>query len=70
MKCPRCQSENVRIMTKAPEDHAWEVYVCERCCFSWRSTETVKIHEKFLLDEEKIRRMETIPPVPPLESEK
>ena len=54
-------------MAKAPVDHAWEVYVCEKCCFSWRSTEKIRIHEKFLLDEEKIRGMQVIPPVPPLE---
>lgn len=66
MKCPRCQSDDVRMMVKAPVGDAWEVYVCGRCCFSWRSTENIKIHEKFLLDEEKLRQMQVIPPIPPL----
>ena len=66
MKCPRCDSENVRIMTKAPIDDAWEIYVCDKCCYSWRSTEKIHIHEKFKLDDEKIADMQVIPPVPPL----
>lgn len=53
-------------MAKAPKDHAWEVFLCETCCFSWRSTESIKVHEKFKLNEEKIKNMQTIPPVPPL----
>ena len=66
MKCPRCDSENVRIMTKAPVEDAWEIYVCDKCCYSCRSTEKIRIHEKFKLDDEKIRAMQVIPPVPPL----
>lgn len=66
MKCPRCDSENVRIMTKAPVEDAWEIYVCDKCCYSWRSTEKIRIHEKIKLDDEKIRAMQVIPPVPPL----
>ena len=66
MKCPRCDSENVRIMTKAPVEDAWEIYVCDKCCYSWRSTEKIRINEKFKLDDEKIRAMQVIPPVPPL----
>lgn len=66
MKCPRCDSENVRIMTKAPVEDVWEIYVCDKCCYSWRSTEKIRIHEKFKLDDEKIRAMQVIPPVPPL----
>lgn len=69
MKCLRCQSDDVRMMAKAPVGDAWEVYVCERCCFSWRSTEDIRIHEKFLLDEEKIRQMQMIPPIPELKKD-
>ena len=39
MICPRCSSETVNLLTKAPVDDAWEVYICDTCCFSWRSTE-------------------------------
>lgn len=67
MKCPRCDSEQVRVMVTAPVDNAWEVYVCEKCCFSWRSTEEIRVSEKFRLDDEKIKNMQMIPPIPTLE---
>ena len=67
MKCPRCDSEQVRVMATAPVDNAWEVYVCENCCFSWRSTEEIRVSEKFRLDDEKIKNMQIIPPIPTLE---
>ena len=67
MKCPRCESTHIKVMAEAPKDHAWEVYLCETCCFSWRSTESIKVHEKFKLDEDKIKNMQIIPPVPPLD---
>ncbi|MEH6985727.1 non-oxidative hydroxyarylic acid decarboxylases subunit D, partial [Priestia megaterium] len=39
MKCPRCEFEKVSLLTKAPVDDAWEVYICETCTLSWRNTE-------------------------------
>lgn len=66
MKCPRCESEKVRIMAKSPVGNAWEVYVCERCCYSWRSTEKITISEVFKLDDQRIAKMSVIPPIPPL----
>lgn len=49
MICPRCGSETVNLLTKAPVDDAWEVYICDTCCFSWRSTEDEDItnYEKY-----------------------
>lgn len=69
MKCPRCTSEKVRVMTKSPVGDVWEVYVCEKCCYSWRSTEDIKISPTFLLDDEKIANMQMIPPIPPLKND-
>lgn len=66
MICPRCDSESVKVMTKSPVGNAWEVYICDKCCYSWRSTETVAILPKFKLDDEKIAAMQMIPPIPPL----
>ncbi len=66
MKCPRCNSDNTRKMADAPVGNAWEVYVCEKCWYSWRSTETPVVIEKFKLDDEKIAHMGVIPPIPPL----
>lgn len=66
MKCPRCNSDNVRKMVDSPVGNAWEVYVCEKCCYSWRSTETPNVMDKFKLDDNKIKNMGVIPPIPPL----
>jgi hypothetical protein len=66
MKCPRCDSEKIRVMKKAPVGNAWEIYVCEKCLYSWRSTEDITIAPIFKLNDEKIAKMEVMPPVPPL----
>jgi len=72
MICPRCDSENVNILTKAPVDDAWEVYICETCCFSWRSTESSEIRDpekydkRFKIDPDKISKLDQIPPIPEL----
>ena len=68
MKCPRCGSEKVRVMTKSPVGDVWEVYVCDTCCYSWRSTENVHVDDIFKLTPEAIANLAPIPPVPPLKS--
>lgn len=67
MTCPRCDSNKIRVMTKSPVAGAWEVYVCDVCYFSWRSTESIKVHDTFKLTPEKIAGLSQIPPVPPLD---
>ncbi|MBA5850174.1 vanillic acid non-oxidative decarboxylation protein [Clostridium sp. cel8] len=70
MICPRCDSENVKLMTKAPKDNAWEVYICEDCYFSWRSTEDEyikdpnKYDKRFKINREKIQSLQVMPPIP------
>lgn len=68
MLCPRCDSEQVRVMVTSPIGEEWVVYMCEQCCFSWRSTEKIHVSEKFKLDIEKIKNMQIIPPIPPLKT--
>lgn len=67
MACPRCGSENTRVMVKSPVGDVWEVYVCETCWYSWRSTEDISIWPVFKLDPAKISELGIIPPVPPLD---
>ncbi len=66
MKCPRCDKEEVRVMVKSPVGDVWEVYVCDNCFFSWRSTETINVLPQFKLNDQKIATMQMIPPIPPL----
>jgi hypothetical protein len=53
-------------MAQSPVGDVWEVTICERCWYSWRSTEKVEILEEFRLSEEALQDMPVIPPVPPL----
>ncbi|HBC95382.1 MAG TPA: vanillic acid non-oxidative decarboxylation protein [Clostridium sp.] len=70
MICPRCESENVEVMAKSPNGDAWEVYICNDCCFSWRSTEDSyirdpkKYNKKFKINREEIKNLPKMPPVP------
>lgn len=72
MICPRCDSDTVELMTKSPVGDVWEVYVCETCWYSWRSTETpdktdpAKYKASFKIEVAKIPNMLVIPPIPPL----
>lgn len=69
MKCPRCKSETVELLTKAPKDNAWEVYVCKTCCYSFRSTEDASVTDpekydpRFYIDPKDIPNLLQIPPV-------
>lgn len=72
MICPRCDSKTVELLTKAPVDDAWEVYICETCCFSWRSTEDEEItnpekyDKRFKIDPTQISTLAQLPPIPEL----
>jgi len=44
MKCVRCLHDTADIVAKAPDGSgAWKVFYCERCNFSWRSTEEEEV---------------------------
>ncbi|MBY0215341.1 MULTISPECIES: non-oxidative hydroxyarylic acid decarboxylases subunit D [Paenibacillus] len=72
MKCPRCESETVSLLKKAPLDHAWEIYICGTCTLSWRNTEPenitdpAKYDQRFKIDPANIEKLDQIPPIPEL----
>lgn len=72
MICPRCDSKSVELMVKAPVDNAWEVYICNVCDFSWRSTEEddvkdpQKYDQRFKINPQIIPSLGVIPPIPKL----
>lgn len=66
-KCPRCESTDTKVMATSPVGNEWEVYLCNKCFYSWRSTEEIHVSEKFRLNDEKIEHMDCIPPVPSLD---
>jgi len=72
MICPRCDSDNAGLLVKAPVDDAWEVYKCDTCNFTWRSTESEDIKDparydkRFKINPATIPSMIIIPPIPKL----
>lgn len=37
--CPRCGHEHIETLATSPVKGVWEVYQCDHCLFTWRSTE-------------------------------
>lgn len=70
MICPRCDEDKAYKLLSSPVGNEWEVYLCENCYFSWRSTEDEelrdpsKYNKKFKLTKEQIDNMMMIPPIP------
>jgi len=69
MICPRCDSKNSNLLTSSPVGNEWEMYICNDCNFSWRSTEPENIRNpemydpKFKLTQKKISMMMVNPPI-------
>ncbi len=72
MICPRCDSDAAELLVKAPVENAWEVYLCDACNFTWRSTESEEITDparydrRFKIDPLSIPDLPVIPPIPKL----
>lgn len=72
MICPRCDSNTAEKLLDAPKDKSWEVFLCQTCWFSWRSTEDevvtnpAKYDERFKLKPDELDKLLAIPPIPPL----
>jgi hypothetical protein len=73
MICVRCLSDTARKVAAAPDrSGAWEVFYCERCNYSWRSTEgeQITVIEKrdpeFQLDQVDLNALSSPNPIPPL----
>lgn len=72
MICPRCDSAFTSVMVKSPVGDEWEVYLCDTCQFSWRSTEgdnitdPEKYDKRFKLEANKFDKLDQIPPIPTL----
>ncbi|MEN6603835.1 MAG: non-oxidative hydroxyarylic acid decarboxylases subunit D [Bryobacteraceae bacterium] len=44
MMCVRCYEDTANQVAEAPDgSHAWAVYYCARCNFSWRNTEEPEV---------------------------
>ena len=44
MQCVRCLDDTASKVATAPDgSNAWEIFYCEKCNFSWRSTEEEQV---------------------------
>lgn len=72
MICPRCETDKVTLMVKSPVGNAWEIFICETCTYSWRSTESAektdpkRYAKSFKLNPNEIPNLLVIPTIPPL----
>ena len=69
MICPRCDSKNADLLIPSPVGNEWEMYFCNDCNFTWRSTEPENIRNpkmydsRFKLTKKKISMMTVNPPI-------
>ena len=73
MICVRCLKESAEKIADAPDGSgAWEVYYCERCNYSWRSSEEPEItvpdrrDPEFQLENVDLDSLQILNPIPPL----
>lgn len=73
MICVRCLKDTAARIAQAPDGSgAWEVYYCERCNYSWRSSEEPEItvlekrDPEFQLENIDIDTLTILNPIPPL----
>jgi vanillate/4-hydroxybenzoate decarboxylase subunit D len=73
MICLRCAKDSALKIADAPDgSKAWEMYYCERCNYSWRSSEEseVTVVEKrdpeFQLENTDLDSLQILNPIPPL----
>ena len=65
MQCVRCLNDSASKVADAPDGSgAWEIYFCEKCRYSWRSSEEdyivdiEKRNPKFRITNQDLERME------------
>ena len=73
MICLRCLKDSAQKIANAPDgSRAWEVYYCETCNYSWRSSEEAEItmlekrDPEFQLDRVDLDGLQILNPIPPL----
>jgi hypothetical protein len=73
MMCVRCYENTAARVATAPDgSNAWEIYYCERCNFSWRSTEEPEVIDPekrepyFQLKDVDLTQLMCPVPIPPL----
>ena len=69
---PRCDTPGAGVVARSPVPGVWEMYLCQTCFYSWRSTELDEatkasaMSAKFRIDPAGLQRGHVMPTVPPL----
>lgn len=70
--CPRCAATEVTLQAVSPVAGVWEVWQCERCLYTWRSTEPDRRTKResypdaFKMTQADIDEAPQVPAIPPL----
>lgn len=73
MICPRCEHNDIATLATSPVAGVWEVFQCQRCLYTWRSTEPSRRTTRedypveFRMSVEDIANAPEVPSIPPLE---
>lgn len=69
-ECPRCRGNQITPFARSAVPDVWEVLGCQRCTYSWRTSEPVAqtsadaYPARFALSEADIANAPDVPPVP------
>ncbi|KFZ38929.1 4-hydroxybenzoate decarboxylase [Shewanella mangrovi] len=72
MICPRCNDEHVEVLADSPVPDVWQVFQCQHCLYTWRSTEPLRrtspehYPEAFKMTQADIDNAPMVPSIPPL----
>ncbi|SJN55353.1 non-oxidative hydroxyarylic acid decarboxylases subunit D [Vibrio ruber] len=72
MICPRCAHEEIALLAQSPVADVWTVHQCQRCLYTWRSTEPLRrtsrehFPDAFKMTPEEIDNAMQLPEIPPL----
>lgn len=74
-KCPRCAFDVIELLATSPVAGVWEVLQCQRCLYSWRTSEPARrierdsYPESFRMTRDEIDSAPEIPSIPALRPE-
>ncbi|AUY25286.1 non-oxidative hydroxyarylic acid decarboxylases subunit D [Mixta calida] len=72
MICPRCGDQHIELMATSPVEGVWTVHQCQRCLYTWRSTEPLRrigrehYPQAFRMTQQDIDNAPEVPAIPPL----
>ncbi|MCP2163525.1 non-oxidative hydroxyarylic acid decarboxylases subunit D [Goodfellowiella coeruleoviolacea] len=72
MSCPRCDHDTTATLAESPVPGVWQVLQCQRCLYTWRTTEPARRTQRdaypaeFRMTQADIDNAPEVPSIPPL----